>query len=120
VSDWLIKPFTAAHARTMIRKWLLRTASKSIKGAIPADQEQRLRPLRVRHAAKSIGSDRSLLRVPQKRAYERDPAISSDKSALLWMYGREIASFDTPTFSKKLGEIIARATSTPQTSSRSR
>jgi hypothetical protein len=36
------------------------------------------------------------------------------------MYGREIASFDTPTFSKKLGEIIARATSTPQTSSRSR
>src|ERR1700682_5737195 len=34
---------------------------------------------------------------------------------LLWMYCREIASFDTPTFSKKLGEIIARATSTPQT-----
>ena len=24
VSDWLIKPFTAAHARTTIRKWLLR------------------------------------------------------------------------------------------------
>jgi len=35
---------------------------------------------------------------------------SSDKSALLWMYGREIASFDTPAFSKKLGEIIAGAT----------
>ena len=112
VSDWLIKPFTAAHARTTIRKWLLRTASKSIKGAIPADQEQRLPPLRVRHTAKSIGFDRSLQRVLQKRADQRDPAISSDKSALLWMYGREIASFDTPTFSKKLGEIIARATST--------
>jgi phosphoribosyl 1,2-cyclic phosphodiesterase/DNA-binding response OmpR family regulator len=118
VSDWLIKPFTAAHARTTIRKWLLRTASKSIKGAIPADQEQRL--LRVRHTAKSIGSDRSLQRVLQKRADQRDPAVSSDKSALLWMYGREIASFDTPTFSKKLGEIITRATSMPQTSSRSR
>jgi len=113
VSDWLIKPFTAAHARTTIRKWLLRTASKSIKGAVPADQEQRLPPLRVRHTAKSLGSDRSLQRVLQKRADQRDPAISSDKSALLWMYGREIASFDTPTFSKKLGEIIARATSTP-------
>jgi DNA-binding response OmpR family regulator len=115
VSDWLIKPFTAAHARTTIRKWLLRTASKSIKGAIPADQEQRLPPLRVRHTAKSIGFDRSLQRVLQKRADQRDPAISSDKSALLWMYGREIASFDTPTFSKKLGEIIARATSTAAT-----
>jgi DNA-binding response OmpR family regulator len=113
VSDWLTKPFTAAHARTTIRKWLLRTASKSIKGAVPADQEQRLPPLRVRHTAKSLGSDRSLQRVLQKRADQRDPAISSDKSALLWMYGREIASFDTPTFSKKLGEIIARATSTP-------
>jgi hypothetical protein len=31
------------------------------------------------------------------------------------MYGREIASFDTPMFSKKLGEIIARATSTAAT-----
>jgi hypothetical protein len=65
-----------------------------------------------------LGSDRSLQRVLQKRADQRDPAVSSDKSALLWMYGREIASFDTPTFSKKLGEIITRATSMPQTSSR--
>jgi hypothetical protein len=27
--------------------------------------------------------------------------ISTDKSALLWMYCREIAPFETPTFSKK-------------------
>jgi phosphoribosyl 1,2-cyclic phosphodiesterase/CheY-like chemotaxis protein len=120
VSDWLIKPFTAAHARTTIRKWLLRTASQTMKGAIPANEGQRLPPLRVRHAPKTIGSARSLQRVPQKRAGKADPASSSDKSALLWMYGREIASFDTPIFSKKLGEIIARATSTPQTSSSSR
>jgi len=40
-------------------------------------------------------------------------AISTDKSALLWMYCREIAPFETPTFSKKIGELIARATSTP-------
>ena len=36
--------------------------------------------------------------------------ISTDKSALLWMYCREIAPFETPTFSTKVGELIARAT----------
>jgi|SRR2546423_1038754 hypothetical protein len=45
---------------------------------------------------------------------------TSAAAALLWMYGRQIASFDTPTFSNKVGEIIAQATSRAQTSSRSR
>jgi hypothetical protein len=40
--------------------------------------------------------------------------ISTDKSALLWMYCREIAPFETPAFSKKVGNLIARATSAPQ------
>jgi hypothetical protein len=40
--------------------------------------------------------------------------ISTDKSDLLWMYCREIAPFETPTFSKNVGELIARATSVPQ------
>jgi hypothetical protein len=39
--------------------------------------------------------------------------ISTDKSALLWMYCREIAPFETPTFSTKVGELIARATKRP-------
>jgi hypothetical protein len=39
--------------------------------------------------------------------------ISTDKSVLLWMYCREIAPFETPTFSEKVGELITRATSTP-------
>ena len=125
VSDWLIKPFTAAYARTKIRTWLLRAACKR---TVPEDEERRSSPLGVLHNAKSIGSDRvkrsdrvkNLQRVSQKGADKGPPAIISDKSALLWMYGREIASFDTPTFSKKLGDIIARATSMPQTSSRSR
>jgi hypothetical protein len=39
--------------------------------------------------------------------------ISTDKSVLLWMYCREIAPFETPTFGEKVGELIARATSTP-------
>jgi hypothetical protein len=39
--------------------------------------------------------------------------IRTDKSALLWMYCREIAPFETPTFSTKVGELIARATKRP-------
>lgn len=39
---------------------------------------------------------------------------SADKSALLWMYCREVAPFATPTFSKKVGELIARAARPPQ------
>ncbi len=55
--------------------------------------------------------------MPQKGTDKRrssEPAISSDKSGLLWMYCREIAPFETPTFSKNIGEIIARAASAPR------
>ena len=37
----------------------------------------------------------------------------SSPTVLLWMYCREIAPFETPTFVEKVGELIARATSTP-------
>jgi hypothetical protein len=39
--------------------------------------------------------------------------ISTDKAALLWMYCREIAPFETPAFRKELGNLIARATTRP-------
>jgi hypothetical protein len=39
--------------------------------------------------------------------------VITDKSALLWMYCREIAPFETPTFSTKVGELIARAIKPP-------
>jgi hypothetical protein len=39
--------------------------------------------------------------------------ISTDKSALLWMYCREIAPFETPAFSTKVGNLIARAAKRP-------
>jgi len=48
----------------------------------------------------------------KKRASEK--VISTDRSALLWMYCREIAPFETPTFSKSVGELITRATTAPQ------
>ena len=95
VTDWLVKPFTTAYARTKISVWLLRTACQSIRERAAADAQRGF-------AGTALGSPL----VP-------DETMSLDKSALLWMYGREIAEFDTPAFSKKLGEIIARA-SQPQ------
>ena len=122
VSDWLIEPFTAAYARTKIRTWLLRTARKSIKSATHAEEERPSHPLRVVHAAHGLGDHgiKKLPRVSQRAADGNDPVISSEKAALLWMYGRQIAAFDTPTFSNKVGQIIAQATSKAQTSSRYR
>jgi len=58
VSDWLIKPFTTAYARTKIRTWLLRAACKSNKSSIPAKKERRSAPLGVLHSTKNIESDR--------------------------------------------------------------
>jgi phosphoribosyl 1,2-cyclic phosphodiesterase/CheY-like chemotaxis protein len=45
VTDWLIKPFTCAYARTKIRAWALRTACRWIRGRIPKDEERRLASL---------------------------------------------------------------------------
>jgi hypothetical protein len=54
--------------------------------------------------------------LPQKETGKRrfpENVIGTDKSVLLWMYCREIAPFETPAFSEKVGELIARSTSTP-------
>jgi CheY-like chemotaxis protein len=47
VTDWLIKPFTSAYARTKIRTWVMRTACRWIRGPVPADEERRLASLRA-------------------------------------------------------------------------
>ena len=55
--------------------------------------------------------------MPQKGTEKRrssEKVISTDKAALLWMYCKEIAPFETPTFSENAGEVIARATRGPQ------
>jgi hypothetical protein len=49
--------------------------------------------------------------MPQKGTEKRrssENVISTDKSALLWMYCRQIAPFETPTFSKNVGVRTAR------------
>jgi phosphoribosyl 1,2-cyclic phosphodiesterase/CheY-like chemotaxis protein len=47
VTDWLIKPFSDAYARTKIRAWVFRTACQWMRGTIPADEERRLASLRA-------------------------------------------------------------------------
>jgi phosphoribosyl 1,2-cyclic phosphodiesterase/DNA-binding response OmpR family regulator len=46
VTDWLITPFTSSYARTKIRAWVLRTACRWMRAAIPGDEEQRIASLR--------------------------------------------------------------------------
>ena len=46
VTDWLIKPFTGAYARTKIRAWVLRTVCRWVRGPVPADEDRRLATLR--------------------------------------------------------------------------
>jgi hypothetical protein len=46
--------------------------------------------------------------MPQKGTEKRrssENVISTDKAALLWMYCKEIAPFETPTFSKNVGDL---------------
>ena len=122
VTDWLIKPFTGAYARTKIRAWVLRTASQSVRRGIPADAEGRLasrHAMRILKAEPDDGFDRIARLYPRpqkepKRRRSSERVTSSDKSVLLWMYGREIAPLETPAFTSKVGDIIARATRTPQ------
>jgi DNA-binding response OmpR family regulator len=102
VTDWLIKPFTDAYARAKIRAWALRAACQCMRGV-----ERRLArpPLHVRRA--------SMLQKGTENRRFSENVISTDKSTLLWMYCREIAPFETPTFSTKVGELIARAAKRP-------
>jgi phosphoribosyl 1,2-cyclic phosphodiesterase/CheY-like chemotaxis protein len=109
ISDWLIKPFTLAQARTKVRTWLLRTAYKRMEGRTDA-AEKGVSSIH-RFVAAGAGKGRKLPRALERRDVQDRPGIDSDKAVLLWMYGREIADFDSPAFSKKLGQIIADATS---------
>jgi hypothetical protein len=88
VTDWLIKPFTGAYARTKIRAWVLRTACHWIPSGAPANEERQLAsPLVTRNQFDRItGPQHERRRSPKRVA-------NSDKSALLWMYGRKIAPF---------------------------
>ena len=89
VTDWLIKPFTGAYARTKIRAWVLRTACQWMREGYPEDEERRLArlPMHVQHrrAGPRARGSRPL---PQKETEKKrfpENVISTDKSVLLWM-----------------------------------
>jgi DNA-binding response OmpR family regulator len=118
VTDWLIKPFTSAYARTKVRAWILRTACHAMMTLTPEREK-----LRVAQPPSPIESPR--LRTKRAQGQRRptshtgtekrrsNDAIRTEKADLLWMYCREVAPFDTASFGKKIGQLIARATNTP-------
>jgi CheY-like chemotaxis protein len=114
VTDWLIKPLTVAHARTKIGAWLLRTACQSIRSDDYADKEPAAAATENLQAEHASGPHETATLGPSPEkgtdGYLSEMISQPDKSALLWMYGREIAPFDTPEFTSHVGEIIARAT----------
>ena len=99
VTDWLIRPFTDAYARTKICAWLLRTACQRSRVIVSEGKKRRLAGPLVR-----------VRKGPMAQTRFSKNVISADKSALLWMYCREIAPFETPAFSNAVGDLIARAT----------
>jgi phosphoribosyl 1,2-cyclic phosphodiesterase/CheY-like chemotaxis protein len=107
VTDWLIKPFTDAYARTKISAWALRAACQWKRAAVPEDEKRRL----ARPPAHIRGAPIAQKGIENKRFSKN--VIGTDKSALLWMYCREIAPFETPAFTKAVGDLIARATRRP-------
>jgi len=113
VSDWLIKPFTTAHVRTKVRTWLLRNASKGIKRRSYVDETRPLPVLQLVSSAGNRTADKieELVRVLEKTFAREQRSLSSVKTDLPSMYRREIAAFDTPAFTKRLGRIITEATS---------
>jgi ribonuclease BN (tRNA processing enzyme)/DNA-binding response OmpR family regulator len=118
VTDWLIKPFTVAHARSKIGAWLLRTACQSIGNDASAAAKQPVPAATETLQAKQVmaGGTTTVLRATSEKGNghlpERSPQL--DKSTLLWMYGREIAPFETAAFSSLVGDIIARAKMAPR------
>jgi phosphoribosyl 1,2-cyclic phosphodiesterase/FixJ family two-component response regulator len=113
VSDWLIKPFTTAHVRTKVRTWLLRNASKTIKRRSHVDETRPLPVLQLVSTSGKRAADKieRLVSGLEKTSGREQRGVSAEKADLLWMYGREIAAFDTPAFTKRLGRIITEATS---------
>jgi phosphoribosyl 1,2-cyclic phosphodiesterase/DNA-binding response OmpR family regulator len=113
VSDWLIKPFTTAHIRTKVRTWLLRNAPKRVKRRSYVDERRPSPILQLVSTSGNRPADKieELVHVLQKTSAREQRGVSSDEPNLARTYGREIAAFDTPTFSKRLGRIITEATS---------
>jgi len=122
VTDWLLKPLSIAHVRTKLRACLLRAACGSIIRGISEETEQRMRTAAVRviQTQPSRQPDPTARHQSAQEEAEKPPLPETvnkggrppdlEKAALLWMFSREIAPFETESFGNKVGEIIGRAT----------
>lgn len=83
VTDWLIKPFSSAYARTRIRACLLRRACRWERALMTADEEQRLEALH----------DLGILDTPPEERFDRitrlAAAIFNAPMALITLVDRE-------------------------------
>jgi DNA-binding response OmpR family regulator len=119
VTDWLIKPFTSVYARTKVRAWILRTACQAMRTLTPERQELRFaqRPLPIEpprlRTKRAQGQRRPTPPTGTENQRFSNDAIRTEKADLLWMYCREVAPFETASFRKKIGQLIAHATNTP-------
>jgi len=117
ITDWLVKPFTVAQARSKIGAWLLRTACQSIGNDVSAAAKEPVPPLaEVLQVEQVMADETTVLRATSEEGPRHLPERGSqvDKSALLWMYCREIAPFETAAFNSMAGDIIARAKIAPR------
>jgi phosphoribosyl 1,2-cyclic phosphodiesterase len=58
VTDWMIRPFASAFARTKIRAWVLRTACNWMKAKPPADEAQRVASLHALKILDTVAEER--------------------------------------------------------------
>jgi ribonuclease BN (tRNA processing enzyme)/DNA-binding response OmpR family regulator len=120
VTDWLVKPFSIAHARTKLRACLLRAACSSIVKGMSEEGQQRAPIAKARIKQKHSDQPDQPARHELVQEEAEKPQLPEttykqsrtdfEKAALLWMFNREIAPFETESFGKKVAEIIAKAT----------
>ena len=96
--------------RSKISAWLLRTASQSIGNDASAAAREPAPPVAEALQAEQVMADETTI----LRATSVERGSQLDKSALLWMYCREIAPFETAAFNSMAGDIIARAKMAPR------
>lgn len=58
VTDWMIRPFGSAFARTKIRAWVLRTACNWMKAKLPSDEVQRVASLHSLNILDTVAEER--------------------------------------------------------------
>ena len=66
-TDWLVAPFSPSYARTKVRAWALRSASRWIRAQMPADENRRLAALH--HLA--------ILDTPREERFDRITRIAA-------------------------------------------